>query len=97
LTRVLLPYALIVVAIASFFLPPVAAAVALAGQGLIYGLAALDGLVPDGSSLKRISSPARTFCMLMVASLWAVSVFFVPSSQLWKANQVQAPKIGREP
>jgi biofilm PGA synthesis N-glycosyltransferase PgaC len=96
MTRVLLPYALIVVAISSVLLPPPVNVVMIAGQALFYGLAALDGAVPEHSGLKRISSPARTFCMLMLASLWAVSVFFVPAADLWKTTQVQAPKVSRD-
>jgi poly-beta-1,6-N-acetyl-D-glucosamine synthase len=91
-TRVLLPYALIVIALASFLLPAPFAQIAIALQALFYALAILDGIFPDTFPLKRLSSPARTFCMLMAASLWAVSVFFVPASELWKTTQVQASK-----
>jgi poly-beta-1,6-N-acetyl-D-glucosamine synthase len=91
-SRVLLPYALILVAVASVFLPSPFAQIAVAAQVIFYGLAAIDGWIPEGAALKRISSPARTFCMLMMASLWAVSVFFVPSTDLWKTTHVRAPK-----
>ena len=91
-SRVLLPYALIVVAVASFFLPAPFAQIAISAQVLFYGLAALDGFIGEGKALKRISSPARTFCMLLAASLWAASVFFVPASDLWKSTRVQSPK-----
>lgn len=96
ITRILLPYALMIVAIASFFLPLAVAIVAVAGQALFYGLAILDNVIPEKSLLKRISSPIRTFCMLMVASLWAISVFFVPASEMWKTTQVRAPKVSRD-
>jgi cellulose synthase/poly-beta-1,6-N-acetylglucosamine synthase-like glycosyltransferase len=91
-SRVLLPYALIAVAVASFFLPTPFAYVAIGGQVFFYGLAAIDRWIPEGTLLKRISSPPRTFCMLMAASIRAVSVFFVPASDLWKTTQVRTPK-----
>lgn len=92
ISRVLLPYALIAVAVSSFFLPVPWSYAALGIQAMFYGLAALDSWIPDRTALKRISSPARTFCMLMTASLRAVSVFFVPAADLWKTTQVRAPK-----
>jgi cellulose synthase/poly-beta-1,6-N-acetylglucosamine synthase-like glycosyltransferase len=92
ISRILLPYALLLVAGSSPFLPRPFAQIAVAGQMCFYGLAAADGWVPDRTALKRISSAARTFCMLMAASIWAISVFFVPAAELWKTTQVRAPK-----
>jgi poly-beta-1,6-N-acetyl-D-glucosamine synthase len=89
--RLLLPFALLLIVISTPFLASPPREVAAGGQLLFYGLAVLDGWVPDGTTLKRISSPARTFCMLMMASLWAVSVLFRSPSTLWKATKVQAP------
>jgi cellulose synthase/poly-beta-1,6-N-acetylglucosamine synthase-like glycosyltransferase len=92
LSRVLLPYALIAIAISSFFLPRPYAWIAVILQMVFYGMAALDSHVPESSPWKRLSSASRTFCMLMVASLRAVSVFFVPASELWKPTQVRESK-----
>ena len=91
-SRVLLPYALIAVAAASLFLPSPFAQVAVGAQAVFYGLAAIDSCMPERTLLKRISSPARTFCILMLASLRAVAVFFVPASDLWKTTHVRTPK-----
>jgi poly-beta-1,6-N-acetyl-D-glucosamine synthase len=92
-SRLLLPYALLIIAVSSPFLTPAPVAIAVvAAQLLFYGLAALDNAVPDGSFLKKISSPARTFCMLMAASLRSVSVLFVPAANLWKTTHVRAAK-----
>jgi cellulose synthase/poly-beta-1,6-N-acetylglucosamine synthase-like glycosyltransferase len=91
-TRVLLPYALILVAAASFFLPSPVSLIAITAQALFYGIAAIDPAIPDRSPVKRISSPARTFCMLMAASLHAISIAFRPASELWRTTSVQTPK-----
>lgn len=91
-SRLLLPYALVVIAVSSFYLPAPVNYVAIAAQAMFYILAILDIWVPERTVLKRISSPARTFCMLMAASVWAASVLFVPSSRMWKITQVRAPE-----
>ena len=51
---------------------------------MFYGLALLDGALRDGSRLKRLTSPIRTFVVLMAASLAAVRVYFVQPTSLWK-------------
>jgi poly-beta-1,6-N-acetyl-D-glucosamine synthase len=92
ISRLLLPYALILIAAASLFLPLPISILVVAVQMFVYGLAVCDPWIPDGSALKRLSSPVRTFCMLMAASLWAASVLFVPPAGLWKTTQVRASK-----
>jgi cellulose synthase/poly-beta-1,6-N-acetylglucosamine synthase-like glycosyltransferase len=92
ISRLLLPYALIVTVVSSLFLPRPFADIAIAGQAAFYACALLDPWIPDDWLLKRLSSPIRTFCMLMAASLWAVSVVFVPAAKLWTATQVRSPK-----
>ncbi len=82
--RVVVPYCLIAIALATFGLPPYWRALAAWGQVLFYGLALLDGAVPDGTGLKQITSPVRTFVVLMAASLAAVQVYFVQPTSLWK-------------
>jgi cellulose synthase/poly-beta-1,6-N-acetylglucosamine synthase-like glycosyltransferase len=82
--RIVIPYCMIAVALATVGLPPHWRAGALWGQVLFYALAALDGAVSDGSPLKRLTSPIRTFVVLMAASLAAVRVYFVPPTSLWK-------------
>jgi hypothetical protein len=86
LARLLLPWALLAAAGASFGLPDPWRAVAWCGQAGFYGLAALDGAVPESSPLKRATSPARTFVVLMAASLCAAAVLFVPARKLWKSR-----------
>jgi cellulose synthase/poly-beta-1,6-N-acetylglucosamine synthase-like glycosyltransferase len=88
LGRLLLPFALLGVAITSFGLPAIAAVPVIAAQALFYLLAVLDPWVPPLGILKRASSVARTFTVLMAASLCAVSIFFRPPASLWKETQV---------
>jgi hypothetical protein len=82
--RIVVPYCLIAIALATLGLPPFWRALAASAQVLLYGLAALDAVVPDHSPLKRLTSPVRTFVVLMAASLAAVRVYFVPPTSLWK-------------
>jgi len=82
--RIVIPYCMIAAAVATIGLPPYWRAAAGWGQALFYGLALLDGAVRDGTRLKRVTSPIRTFVVLMAASLAAVRVYFVQPTSLWK-------------
>lgn len=93
LGRLLLPFALIGLAVASFGLPRPWALAALGAQLAGYGLAALDSWIPAGWLLKRLSSPARTFVVMMLAALCAVQVFFVPPRKLWKPTTIPSVKL----
>ena len=93
LGRLLLPFALIVIAITSFWLPYRWMVVAaLATQAAVYGLAIFDhfdGWLPEQSILKRLSSVARTFVVMMLAALCALSIFFVPPQKLWTPTKTR--------
>jgi cellulose synthase/poly-beta-1,6-N-acetylglucosamine synthase-like glycosyltransferase len=84
LGRVLLPFLLLITLFASFSLPsPVRTTImTLFISGI--GLAFLDLVVPAATLIKRVTSPVRTFVVLMAASLCATSIFFVPPGSLWK-------------
>jgi cellulose synthase/poly-beta-1,6-N-acetylglucosamine synthase-like glycosyltransferase len=82
--RIAVPYCMIAIALATFGLPPLWRVLAVWGQVAFYGLAALDPFVPDRFPLKRLTSPIRTFVVLMAASLAAVRVYFVSPTSLWK-------------
>ena len=84
--RLLLPYCLIAVALATIALPSPLRAWAIAGQAAPYGLAALDIVLPAKVPLKKLTSPIRTFLVLISASVIALRVFFVPPKSLWKEN-----------
>lgn len=83
LARLLVPYALIATAVCAWWLPSFWAPLALAAQASFYALAGLDVLLPEGFPLKRLSSPARTFVVLMAASFCAISICFRPAETLW--------------
>jgi cellulose synthase/poly-beta-1,6-N-acetylglucosamine synthase-like glycosyltransferase len=62
----------------------------LTGSLAVLALAALDPLLPRSFPLRRISSPARSFMVLNVASLLSVLVFFIPPEKLWKPTRLPA-------
>jgi hypothetical protein len=84
--RLMLPYALLLVAVSSSRLAWPWNAWTAAAQAAFYGLALLDLRIPQHWPLKRLSSPVRTFVVLMAATLCAVAIFFVPSTRLWKPS-----------
>ena len=90
LGRLLLPYALLLIAVSGFWLPRPWAEAAIGGQVLLYGLAAIDHWVPAGFALKRLSAVCRTFVVLIAAAFWAGSILFMPASKLWKETHVKA-------
>ena len=93
LARLLLPYPLLAMAVSAWWLPGWIRPAALLAQAVFYALALADLAVPDGFPLKRLSSPARAFVVLMAASLAAIVVFFVPGHRLWK--QARPPEASR--
>jgi poly-beta-1,6-N-acetyl-D-glucosamine synthase len=88
--RLLLPWLLAVMAISGFFLPVPWVWLALASQSGFYALGVLDFFLPERSGLRRLSSPVRTFVVLMAAAACAVSVLFVPAQALWKETKVKS-------
>jgi glycosyltransferase involved in cell wall biosynthesis len=88
LARLLVPFLLPVVLITSLGLPPAWRTAALAAQTAFYGMAALDLLLPEGGSAKRLTSVARTFVTLMAASACAVVILFSPSARLWRPTRL---------
>lgn len=89
--RLALPWAIVGVIVATLFLPasPVRTTL-IAGEALFFLLALLDRFIPKGFPLKKISSPARTFTAMNVASLAGLAVFFVEPTQLWLPTRVKA-------
>ncbi len=88
--RLLMPYALLLAAGSSFFLPRPWNWLALASQAGFYGLAAIEPLIPEKAALKRVCSLIRTYVTLLVATLCAVQVFFVPPRKLWKVTNPES-------
>jgi glycosyltransferase involved in cell wall biosynthesis len=82
--RLFLPYVLVILAISSLGLPGMWATLAVGVQVAFYALAAADLRVPQTWRLKRLSSLARTFVILMAAAACAISIIFRPGRALWK-------------
>jgi biofilm PGA synthesis N-glycosyltransferase PgaC len=88
--RLLLPFALLLMVTASFWLPVPWSALALASQALFYALALLDARMPERFPLRRLSSPIRTFVTLMAATLCASSILVLPARRFWSAPEAGA-------
>lgn len=87
--RPAIPWLLLLIAISSFWLPRPFGLLALTWQAAFYAIASLDAFLPAWFPLKSISSPVRTFVVLVLASLAAVRIFFVPPRDLWKETRVR--------
>jgi poly-beta-1,6-N-acetyl-D-glucosamine synthase len=94
--RLLLPFALIIMFLASFWLPLPLAIAVLACQAGFYLLALTDLIVPEDSKVKRISSPARTITVMMIAALLALKIFFVQPRSLWTPTRTKIAESGVE-
>jgi len=92
LGRLLLPLLLLSVAVTSFGLSGQARIAAVALQAVFYAAAAIDRWIPQKLFLKRFSSPARTFVVMMAAVVCGLSVFFVPPRSLWKVTYAADPR-----
>jgi cellulose synthase/poly-beta-1,6-N-acetylglucosamine synthase-like glycosyltransferase len=88
--RLLLPFALIAVAISSFGLPHPWRESAIILQAAFYALALIDLLIPERVFLKRASSLVRTFVVLVAAAFAGIAIFFVPAQRLWRETKVAA-------
>lgn len=81
--RLLLPW-LLALSLASALALPFPWRIACAGpQILFWLLALLDPLLPQSSALKRITSPARAFAVLVFAAAMALKILFRPPRSLW--------------
>ncbi|HEY1760720.1 MAG TPA: glycosyltransferase family 2 protein [Bryobacteraceae bacterium] len=89
-SRLMLPWSLITILVATAALPgSPERSWMMGGDGALLLLAILDPLVPPRTSLKRLSSPARTFLGMNLASLAAIVVFFIPAHRLWVPTRVR--------
>ncbi len=89
LGRLLMPFALLALLISSFWLPRALRGPLLAAQAVVYGLALLDLALPRSFPLKRLSSAASTFVVLMAAAFCAALALFVPAERLWKPSAIR--------
>jgi cellulose synthase/poly-beta-1,6-N-acetylglucosamine synthase-like glycosyltransferase len=93
LARLLMPWAMIAAAVASFGLPAPWNVCAIGAEASAGVLALLDVWLPAGFPLKRLTSALRTFAVLMTASLCALAILFVPPHVLWKETRVSGTTL----
>lgn len=82
--RLVLPWLLLVVLVAPLWLPSPWREVLVIPQIAGYALAALHPWLPR--PVHRLSSPLRTLCMMMFATVAGLKVFFVPAERIWKVT-----------
>jgi poly-beta-1,6-N-acetyl-D-glucosamine synthase len=83
LGRLLLPHLLIAEAAAALFLPDPFRAIVLGGHALVVLLVLVDGILPTGTILRRVTSPLRSFSSLIYAAFVAQRVFISGTAGLW--------------
>lgn len=86
--RLCLPWLVLALLIASLELPLPWNLIVAGGSAAFAGLAAIDRSVPQRSIVKRVSSPARTFLILMFATVQGLKVLFVPPRSVWKVTDI---------
>ncbi len=87
LGRLLVPFGLLIMIFTAPFLPYPWNWLMVAGQACFYGAALIDMVLPEGFVLKKLTSPIRTFVVLMTASLMAASILFRPGDSFWKPTR----------
>jgi poly-beta-1,6-N-acetyl-D-glucosamine synthase len=92
LARLLLPFALLLAAATTAALDEPWRASAIAAQVLFYGLALADWWIPTGFFGKRLTSPLRSFVVLLAAAFCATFVLFRPAGSVWKDTQVRSAR-----
>lgn len=91
LFRLLLPYFLLAALFSSIFLASPWREICVAAQLVFYMLAALDSVLSDGHSLKRVTAPLAAFVTLVSAAFIAQAIFFRDPASLWKTTHVRMP------
>jgi hypothetical protein len=91
LGRLLLPFLLFGILLGTFALPQAWMLLSLGAQVLFYALVLADPYVPEGSPLKRVTSIARTFIVLVAAAFSAASVLFQPNKDFWTVTRIGTP------
>jgi cellulose synthase/poly-beta-1,6-N-acetylglucosamine synthase-like glycosyltransferase len=89
--RLIVPWCLLGMAGAALGMREPARTIALAGQAILYFIALIDLIVPPRFAVKKVTSPIRTFIILMAAAFLAIRVFFVPARSLWKETVARQP------
>jgi poly-beta-1,6-N-acetyl-D-glucosamine synthase len=87
-SRLLLPFALLAAAGSAMVAGGWLAIFSVTAQVLVYGAALLDLAIREGGLFKKLTSPIRTFVVMMLAAICAVSILFVPADRLWRTTRV---------
>ena len=95
--RIVIPYCMIAAALATIGLPPYWRAAAAWARCCSMDLPRSTALFPTASSLKKLTSPIRTFVVLMAASLAAVRVYFVSAAPACGRKPPYRPSIAEQP
>ena len=90
LGRLVLPFALITIALSTYWLPTPWRVTFTVLQGAFYGFAYLDKWIPEGATVKRISSLVHIFVTMMIAAFCALAIFCVPPQALWKVTAIKS-------
>jgi biofilm PGA synthesis N-glycosyltransferase PgaC len=91
LGRLVVPWALLAIVFATPFLPFPVWVFAAFAQIVVYGSAALDPFVPERSIVKRLTSPPRTFVVMMAAALLATGHVLPGQREYWKPTTIGEP------
>ena len=89
IARLVLPWAFVTLFFSSCFLSNPWNLAVVGVQGLFYLMAVLDPWIPDGLFLKRVTASIRTIVAMLIATLFGLSVFFVPPRSLWKETKIE--------
>jgi poly-beta-1,6-N-acetyl-D-glucosamine synthase len=92
--RLLLPYAVLLMAGSSLMLPEPGRTAILACLGACVAAALADIFVPASWRLKRCSSLARTFVVMMAAALCAPPASLLKLDTIWRPSTVAVPGAG---
>jgi poly-beta-1,6-N-acetyl-D-glucosamine synthase len=89
LFRLLLLHMLLLLFIASAFLPTPWNTAMLTAQVCFFALAFLDRYAPERTAIKRVTAPIAAFVTLTGAAFCAQAIFFRDPATLWKTTQVR--------
>lgn len=81
--RLLLPYFLAGTFVSAIFLRVPWSFVMTVPQLLLWGAALVDPLIPPRANIKRLTTPARAFAVLIFSALAALRIIVTPPGRLW--------------
>ena len=88
MSRLILPWAVLLVGLSSLLLPAPARGVLIAAQAACYALAALDVVIPASSGMKGLTASPHTFVVLLIAAAWATPLALVGQGASWRPSTI---------